>query len=149
MRRLARIQEKQNKANLTSNCKVPKTYQQATQQPTNKGTWKTGMQTELAALEKNKTWKIVYSPENLKTVHSKWVLKIKEKTDGSVEKIKARLVVRGFMQQENTNYDKEIFSPVIRLNSLGIIIALAAEENLDLYQSDGILKTCIWKNRWA
>lgn len=66
--------------------------------------------------------------------------------EGNIKEYKARLVARGFNQQPGIDYN-ETFSPVVRLNTLRIILALAVEEDLELHQYDfttaylnGILK---------
>lgn len=53
------------------------------------------MQKELDALEENSTWEFTYLLEGKKALNSKWVYKIKYRADGTVERLKARLVARG------------------------------------------------------
>lgn len=57
--------------------------------------WYTAMQEELEALDKNETWSLVPRKAGMNVVGSKWVFKIKRKSDGSVERYKARLVAKG------------------------------------------------------
>lgn len=52
------------------------------------------MKKEIQALEENETWAIVELPCGKKTIDSKWVYKIKHKTNGEVERYKARLVAK-------------------------------------------------------
>jgi len=59
--------------------------------------WKKAMLEELAAIERNNTWKLARLPKGKKPISLKWVFKVKMKLDGTIEKHKARLVVRGFM----------------------------------------------------
>ena len=42
----------------------------------------------------------------LKTIRSKWVLKIRHKVDGSTDKYKAHLVMKGYNQRESIYYEK-------------------------------------------
>ena len=58
-------------------------------------------------------------------VTSKWIYKVKYSTDGSIEKCKARFVVRGFSQKEGINYD-DTFALVARYNFVRVIISLAS-----------------------
>ncbi len=60
------------------------------------------------------TWKLIELPKGRKPVSCKWVLRVKHKSDGTVEKFKGRLVARGFSQQPGIDYsetdrDKEYF----------------------------------------
>ena len=77
--------------------KFPTIVREAIQDPK----WKTPMDDEMAALEKNKTWDLVTLPEGKRTVGCKWVNTIKHKSDGSVERSKAKLVVKGYTQSYN------------------------------------------------
>ena len=47
---------------------------------------------EMHALEKNGMWEIVTLPDDKKVVGSKWVFTVKYKSDGSLDRYKARLV---------------------------------------------------------
>ena len=66
---------------------------------------------------------------------SKWVFKLKTNADGSIERYKARLVAQGFSQKFGTDYD-ETFCPVVRMESLRTLIALAVQNGLILHQVD-------------
>ena len=63
------------------------------------------------------------------------VLRFKQKTDETTERYKARLVTKGYIQQEGINYD-EMFSPVVRFTSIRLIIATIAHIDLELHQMD-------------
>ncbi|KAL0402265.1 UNVERIFIED_CONTAM: Retrovirus-related Pol polyprotein from transposon RE1 [Sesamum latifolium] len=93
------------------------------------------MEEELAALERNQTWELVPKPNDVKPISCKWVYKIKRRTDGSIERHKARLVARGFSQQYGLDYD-ETFSPVAKLTTVRVLLALAASKNWNLWQMD-------------
>ena len=74
-------------------------------------------------------------PSGCKALGSKWVFKRKLKPDGSVEKYKARLVVQGFRQKEGLDFF-DTYSPVTRITSIRILIAIAALRNLEIHQMD-------------
>jgi len=86
----------------------PSTFSQAQQYPE----WVQAMDQELHALEQNGTWVLTSLPSGKKALTSKWVYKTKFKPDGSVERHKARLVIRGFEQVKDKDY-KHTFSPVV------------------------------------
>ena len=102
----------------------------------NKATeWEKAMKKEYDSLLKNDMWDIVSRPESKKVVDSRWVFKTKKDEYGNIAKYKARLVARGFTQVPGQDFE-ETFSPVVTKNSLRIIIAKAAKENLFLFQID-------------
>ena len=65
----------------------------------------------------------------------KWVYKTKYNADGKVEKHKARLVAKGFSQQLGIDYN-ETFAPVARLDTVRMILSIAAQKNWKVYQMD-------------
>jgi hypothetical protein len=71
------------------------------------------MDDEYCALIKNGTWHLVPPQPGLNVVDCKWVFKMKQKSDGSVDLYKARLVARGFKQQYGVDYD-DTFSLVVK-----------------------------------
>ncbi|CAI7843820.1 unnamed protein product [Closterium sp. NIES-53] len=95
------------------------------------------MDKELKALEQRNTWKIVPIgvAQNKTILTGKWVFRVKTKADGTIDKFKARWVVRGFDQEHGRDYT-ETFAPVSRHTSLRILIAVAAMKKKKLRQID-------------
>lgn len=114
-----------------ANAKEPETFAEAFQN----SDWSKAMQEEIAALKRNQTWELVPKPRDVEPFSCKWVYKIKRRTDGSIERHKAHLVARGFSQQYGLDYD-ETFSPVAKLTTVRVLLALAANKDWDLWQMD-------------
>ncbi|GKA19576.1 retrovirus-related pol polyprotein from transposon TNT 1-94 [Tanacetum coccineum] len=114
-------------ANVFSNPE-PSRYKQAVQY----SGWRQAMDKELVALEKNNTWTLTVLPPRHKPISSKWVYKTKYNPDGTVERLKARLVVRGFNQQEGLDY-KHTFSPVAKLATIRVLIAIDTAKQWPLH----------------
>lgn len=97
--------------------------------------WVDAMNQELHALETNDTWALTSLPPGHKAINSKWVYKTKFKPDGSIERLKAGLVVKGFNQKEGLDY-KHTFSPVAKIATVRVLIALATARGWPLHQLD-------------
>ncbi|XP_074287642.1 uncharacterized protein LOC141612789 [Silene latifolia] len=80
----------------------PKNYEEASVYPE----WQEAITAEFNALEANNTWSLVPLPPGKKSISCKWVFKVKHKSDGTIERYKARLVVKGFTQKEGIDYTK-------------------------------------------
>jgi len=116
---------------VTAVVEEPTTYREASSIPE----WQLAMCEELAALDRTGTWDIVPLPSHAVPITSKWVFKIKTKSDGSIERYKARLVARGFQQTQGRDYD-ETFAPVAHMTTVRTLIAVAAASSWTISQMD-------------
>lgn len=82
------------------------------------------MNSELSALESNNTWTLTTLPAGKMPIGSKWVYKTKLKVDGTVERLKARQVAKGYNQEYGVDYH-EVFSPVAMLVTARFLVAMA------------------------
>ncbi|KAL6647280.1 hypothetical protein ACP70R_014717 [Stipagrostis hirtigluma subsp. patula] len=97
--------------------------------------WRKAMMEEMESIEDNKTWSLADLPPGRKAIGLKWVFKVKRDEHGAVSKHKARLVVKGYAQWRGLDYD-EVFAPVARLDSVRLLIALAAHEGWEVHHMD-------------
>ena len=74
-------------------------------------------------------------PKGKECIGVKWVYKTKFDAKGEIVKHKARLVAKGFSQQYGVYYN-ETFSPVVRLDIVQTILAIATQNNWKVYQMD-------------
>eukprot|EP00249_Psilotum_nudum_P025147 c29390_g1_i1 orf=407-4477(+) len=109
----------------------PTSYEEARTSPS----WRKAMVEEMEALSRNHTWELVDRPTKRKVIGTKWIYKVKYKSDGSLERYKARLVAKGYAQAEGIDYD-ETFAPTARLSTVRCILALASHHGWPIYQMD-------------
>jgi len=97
--------------------------------------WREGMAKEIEALEDNNTCNVEELPLGKKLINCKWVFKVKYKFDGSIERCKARLVIRGDEQIEGFDYT-ESFAPIAKMTSVRTFLAVVAAKGWELHQMD-------------
>ena len=93
------------------------------------------MKEELDSLHKTRTWDLVDLLSGKSAIDCKWVYKIKTRSNDTVDLYKARLVVRGFTQEYEIDYE-ETFSPVARLSFIMTLIAISTTHKWPLFQMD-------------
>jgi hypothetical protein len=109
----------------------PGSWEGAERQPC----WRAAMLEELKAIEENHTWKLTELLAGRQAIGLKWIFKVKKDEDGVVVRHKARLVVKGYSQQQGVNYE-EVFALVARLEAVRLILALAANQNWEVHHMD-------------
>ena len=97
--------------------------------------WMIAMNEELSMIEKNKTWILVERRRDRKMIEVKWVYRTKHNVDGSINKNKARLIVKCYNQIFSVDYS-DTFAPVARLDTIRLLLAIAAQKDWRLYQLD-------------
>ena len=86
------------------------------------------MDSEIESIEKNQTWTLTELPGGTKKIGVKWLYKTKYNEHRKINKYKARLVVKGYSQKYGVDYTK-VFEPMARMDTVWMIIALAAHKN--------------------
>ncbi|KAI5317378.1 hypothetical protein L3X38_037085 [Prunus dulcis] len=114
-----------------STVSIPSNVQEALKDPK----WTQAMNDEMEALQKNSTWNMTILPKGKRTVGCRWIYTVKFKADGTIERYKAKLVAKGYTQTYGIDYG-ETFAPVAKINTIRILLSLAANLNWPLHQFD-------------
>lgn len=93
------------------------------------------MQVEYDALLCNGTWSLVELPTSRSAIGCKWVFRVKENPDGSINKYKVWFVAKGFHQQLGKDYN-ESFSSFIKPITVRILLTLVVTNKQKLQQLD-------------
>lgn len=97
--------------------------------------WRAAMDAEFTALMKNDTWSLVPAKPSINIVGSKWIFKSKHKSDGSLERRKARLVSKGYHQQPSIDFE-DTFNPVIKPTTIRLVLSCAISKRWPIHQID-------------
>nr|GEZ37819.1 retrovirus-related Pol polyprotein from transposon TNT 1-94 [Tanacetum cinerariifolium] len=103
----------------------PKTYKEVLTQ----SCWIEAMQEELHEFERLEVWELVPRPDQVMVITLKWIYKVKLDELRGILKNKARLVARGYRQEEGIDFE-ESFAPVARLEAIRIFLAYDAHKNM-------------------
>lgn len=114
--------------------KVPSSYGDATSER-HRNNWSKPIEEEISSLIENETWHEVDWPKGIRPLTTKWVFAVKTNKIGEVVRHKARLVVRGFEQRYGIDYE-QTFAPVAKLDSVRIVLAVAATRGWFVNQFD-------------
>nr|GEW16083.1 retrovirus-related Pol polyprotein from transposon TNT 1-94 [Tanacetum cinerariifolium] len=93
------------------------------------------MQEELHKFKRLEVWELVPRPDKVMVITLKWIYKVKLDELGGILKNKARLVARGYRQEEGIDFE-ESFALVARLEAIRIFLAYDAQKNMIVYQMD-------------
>nr|GFC77950.1 retrovirus-related Pol polyprotein from transposon TNT 1-94 [Tanacetum cinerariifolium] len=97
--------------------------------------WIEAMQEELNEFERLEVWELIPRPDKVTVITLKWIYKVNLDELGGILKNKARLVARGYRQEEGIDFE-ESFAPVARLEAIWIFLAYPAHKNMIVYQMD-------------
>jgi hypothetical protein len=109
----------------------PSSLEEAVQEPH----WLAAMKEELQAIEGKNTWSMTELPLGRTSIGLKWGFKVKIDEQGSVVKYKERLVVKGYSQRQGIDYE-EVFAPVARLETVRLLLPLAAHQSWEVHHMD-------------
>jgi len=116
---------------ITTSPSEPATFSKAIYDPN----WCAAMSSEFSALLENQTWSLCPRPIDRHVIRNKWVYKLKQKPNGTIDRYKARLVAKGFEQRNGIDYT-ETFSPVIKPATIRLLLSLALQLDWPLKQLD-------------
>ncbi|KMQ91963.1 retrovirus-related pol polyprotein from transposon tnt 1-94 [Lasius niger] len=97
--------------------------------------WKKAAEKEIKLLHEYRVWDLVDPPPKREIITCRWVFKTKLDADGRPRTYKARLVARGFSQKFGEDYD-ETYAPVVRYNTVRVLLAVAAMKKMYVQQLD-------------
>nr|AAP51910.2 retrotransposon protein, putative, Ty1-copia subclass [Oryza sativa Japonica Group] len=97
--------------------------------------WRHAMMEEMESITHNKTWVLVDPPPSHRPIRLKWVYKVKQDERGVIVKYKARLIAKGYIQQAGIDFE-EVFAPVARMESVRLLLAVAAHAGWGVHHMD-------------
>jgi len=97
--------------------------------------WRSDMSDGLTTLMRHHTWDLVLPPPHYNLVGCKWVFRVKRKSDGSVDRFKARLIAKGFHQRPGLDYI-DTFSPVVKPATIRTVLTISVMQGWSLRQLD-------------
>ncbi|GJY48909.1 ribonuclease H-like domain, reverse transcriptase, RNA-dependent DNA polymerase [Tanacetum coccineum] len=109
----------------------PKNYKEASTDQK----WIEAMKVELDSININNTWELTTLPKGHKAIGLKWVFKTKKDANGNIVKHKARLVAKGYIQEHGIDFE-EVFAPVARMETICLLLAIAANNKWEVHHLD-------------
>lgn len=93
------------------------------------------MREELLMIKKNQTWELIEKPYDRNIIGVKWMFRTKLNPDGSINKYKARFMVKGYAQIFGVDYS-DTFAPVARLDTIRLLLVISAQKGWLVFQID-------------
>ncbi|CAL1404706.1 unnamed protein product [Linum trigynum] len=110
---------------------TPTSVKQALKNPL----WRSAMQEEFDAQQRNRTWDLVPPPPNCNILSNKWDYRSKLHPTGSLDRRRARLVARGYEQIPSLDF-QQTYNPVLKPATLHLILGLEVTQGWPLHQID-------------
>ncbi|KAF8702333.1 Reverse transcriptase (RNA-dependent DNA polymerase), partial [Rhizoctonia solani] len=95
--------------------------------------WQKAMAKEVSTFKKMDTYNLTNLPPGHKAIGNAWVFTLKRNANGTPARYKGQLVAQGFSQQPGIDFD-ETFTPVVRLNSIQLLLSIANQNDWDIQQ---------------
>lgn len=89
----------------------------------------------MRSIHENATWKLTSLPGGHRAIGLKWFFKLKKDPTGNIVKYRARLVAKGYAQQQGVDFE-EVFAPVARMETMRLLLALAAHSGWEVHHMD-------------
>lgn len=99
--------------------------------PSDSEEWFESLASEVEFVLKNNTFELVERPKDRDIVESRFILRYKYGTNGSLQRRKARVVVKGYSQQPGRDFH-ETYVPVARLETIRLAVAYAAKYRMHI-----------------
>lgn len=112
----------------------PKTYEEALAGPDAKE-WQQAMKEKYDSQIERGIFEVTTLPYDYIVIPAKWVYKVKERADGSIERFKARWVAKGYMQKEGRDFDEK-YAPTVRSDTSRILLGVSASLGYKIRQFD-------------
>ncbi|GKF75398.1 retrovirus-related pol polyprotein from transposon TNT 1-94 [Tanacetum coccineum] len=88
---------------------------------------------ELHQFDRLQVWELIDKPFGKNVIKLKWLWKNKKDEDQTVIRNKARLIAKGYAQEESIDFE-ESFAPAAHLEVGRIFVAYAAHKSFPIYQ---------------
>ena len=95
---------------------TPLTYEEAMKSIDAKF-WKEAITNEIQSIRENQTWTLTNLPQGCKPIGCKWIFKKRLRPNGTIEKYRAKLVAKGFIQSYGVDYF-DVYAPVARTTTI-------------------------------
>ncbi|GKC96304.1 zinc finger, CCHC-type containing protein [Tanacetum coccineum] len=112
----------------------PKTFDEAIKS-LDVALWKEEINDKMDSIIGNNTWVLADLPPSCKPLGCKWIFKRKLKVDGTVKKLKARLVIQGLKQKSGIDYF-DTYALVVHFSTIRLLIDMASIHSLIIHQMD-------------